>query len=74
MLKLLEYVYDFFTFIIDLFTLLVKIIGSLIMVLVNCVVFLYDVISALPTFMLIAASVLVIVAVLYKVLGRESQS
>ena len=43
-------------------------------ILVACVTFLVDVVSALPTFAIVAAGALIVVCVLYKVLGREASS
>ena len=74
MLKVVEYLRDFFTLVVDLFQALFGVIGSFFKMLGNCVVFLYDVLSAIPTMFLFAVLALVIVTVLYKILGRETQS
>lgn len=74
MLKIIEYIKDFFTFIIELLKFVGNLLLSLVNILVKCVGFLVDVISALPTPFVVACIALIIVSVLYKVLGRESQS
>ena len=74
MLKIIEYIKDFFTFILELFKFIGNLLLSLVNILVKCVGFLVDVVSSLPTSFVVACTALVIVSVLYKVLGRESQS
>lgn len=74
MLKIISYIGDFFTFILDMFKLLGNILLSFVRILANCVVFLYDVVSGLPAMLVVAVTALVVIAVLYKVLGRENQS
>lgn len=68
------YVKDFFIFIGQCITLLFDVLVSVINILVACVKFLVNIISSLPTFAIVAASALVIVCVLYKILGREASS
>lgn len=68
------YVKDFFVFIGQCITLLFDVLVSVINILVACVKFLVSIISALPTFAIVAASALIIVCVLYKILGREASS
>ena len=68
------YVKDFFIFIGQCITLLFDVLVSIINILVACVKFLVNIISSLPTFAIVAASALVIVCVLYKILGREASS
>lgn len=74
MLKIIEYIKDFFTFILELFKFIGNLLLSLVNILVKCVAFLVKVVSALPTSFVVACIALVIVSVLYKVLGREAQS
>lgn len=74
MLKIIEYIKDFFTFILELFKFIGNLLLSLVNILVKCVTFLVKVVSALPTSCVVACIALVIVSVLYKVLGREAQS
>lgn len=74
MLKIIEYIGDFFSFIIEIIKFIGNMIVSLVEILIKCVGFLVNVISALPTPFVVACTALVIVSVLYKVLGRESQS
>nr|DAM21298.1 MAG TPA: hypothetical protein [Inoviridae sp.] len=74
MLKIIEYIKDFFTFILELFKFIGNLLLSLVNILVKCVTFLVKVVSALPTSFVVACIALVIVSVLYKVLGREAQS
>lgn len=68
------YVKDFFVFIGQCITLIFDILVNIGDILVACVKFLVSVVSALPTFAIVAASALIIVCVLYKVLGREASS
>lgn len=68
------YVKDFFIFIAQCITLLFDVLVSVINILAACVRFLVNIISSLPTFAIVAASALVIVCVLYKILGREASS
>ena len=68
------YVKDFFVFIGQCITLVFDILVNIGDILVACVKFLVSVVSALPTFAIVAASALIIVCVLYKVLGREASS
>jgi hypothetical protein len=68
------YVKDFFAFIGQCITLIFDILVNIGDILVACVKFLVSVVSALPTFAIVAASALIIVCVLYKVLGREASS
>lgn len=74
MLKIIEYIGDFFSFIIEFIKFIGNMIVSLVEILIKCVGFLVNVISALPTSFVVACTALIIVSVLYKVLGRESQS
>lgn len=74
MLKIIEYIKDFFTFILELFKFIGNLLLSLVNILVKCVTFLVKVVSGLPTSFVVACIALVIVSVLYKVLGREAQS
>ena len=74
MLKIIEYIKDFFSFILELFKFVGNLLLSLVNILIKCCGFLGDVISALPTPFVVACTALIIVSVLYKVLGRESQS
>ena len=67
------YVKDFFVFIGNCITLLFDVFVSIMTVLGKCVQFLVSVIASLPTFVTVAAGALVVVCVLYKILGRESQ-
>lgn len=68
------YVKDFFVFFGQCVTLIFDILLNIGDILVACVKFLVSVVSALPTFAIVAASALIIVCVLYKVLGREASS
>lgn len=68
------YVKDFFFFIGQCITLIFDILVNIGDILVACVKFLVSVVSALPTFAIVAASALIIVCVLYKILGREASS
>ena len=68
------YVKDFFVFIGNCIALLFDVLVSIMSVLGKCVQFLVSVIASLPTFMTVAAGALIVVCVLYKVLGRETQS
>ena len=68
------YTKDFFVFIGQCITLVFDILVGIGEILVSCVTFLVDVVSALPTFAIVAAVALIIVCVLYKILGRESSS
>lgn len=65
---------DFFVFIGQCITLIFDIFVNIGDILVACVKFLLSVFSSLPTFAIVAASALIIVCVLYKVLGREASS
>lgn len=68
------YVKDFFVFIGQCITLIFDIAVSVGDILVSCTKFLVGVVAALPTFAVVAASALIVVCVLYKVLGREASS
>lgn len=65
---------DFFVFIGQCISLIFDILVGIGEILVSCVTFLVDVVSALPTFAIVAAGALIVVCVLYKVLGREASS
>lgn len=73
MLKAIEYLGDFFTFVITLFKTLGEIVISLVTVLGKCVTFLTGIIGALPPLFTVSCGVLIVVCVLYKVLGREGK-
>lgn len=68
------YVKDFFVFIGQCISLIFDVLVGIGKILVECVTFLVDVVSALPTFAIVAAGALIVVCVLYKVLGREASS
>jgi len=53
---------------------IIKAVGAVVVLLKSCVVFLVDVITAFPWWLLLPAGILIVVTVLYKVLGREVQS
>lgn len=65
------YVRDFFNFIGTIISSIFFIIWELISVLINIVVFLGDLFIHLPIIISAPATIIVIVSVLYKVLGRE---
>lgn len=68
------YIKDFFVFVGQCISLIFDVLVSILSILGACVKFLVDVISALPTFAIVAAGALIVVCVLYKVLGREASS
>lgn len=71
---IIDYIIAIGNLIVDLFKFIFDFLFTLIQILVSCVFFLGKIIGALPTFITVAALALIVVAVLYKVLGRESQS
>lgn len=71
---IIDYIIAIGNLIVDLFKFVFDFLYTLILILVSCVSFLGKIIGALPTFITVAALALIVVAVLYKVLGRESQS
>ena len=74
MLKILRYLFDFFALIIALIKFVFELVWAILTILVACVGFLLNVVSALPTIFTVALGALIVISVLYKVLGRESQS
>jgi len=68
------YVRDFFKFIGIIISSAFSIFLSLINILVASAKFLYDVIAALPTSLTIFCTVIVVICLLYKILGREGGS
>lgn len=68
------YVKDFFVFLGQCISLIFDILVGIGGILVSCVTFLVNVVSALPTFAVVAAGALIVVCVLYKVLGREASA
>lgn len=71
---IIDYIIAIGNLLVDLFKFVFDFLFTLIQILVSCVVFLGKIIGALPTFITVAALALIVVSVLYKVLGRESQS
>lgn len=71
---IIDYIIAIGNLLVDLFKFIFDFLFTLIDILIACVVFLGSVIGALPTFITVAALALIVIAVLYKVLGRESQS
>jgi len=74
MVKIAQDISDFFTFVVDLFKTFFELIFAIINVLGRCLIFIVDITTAVPAWLAIPVGVLVTVAVLYKILGRESQS
>lgn len=74
MLKILEYIKDFFTWFIDLFKTLGQIIVRLVKILGKCLEYVKNVLGILPAWMYVILVILIIVCVLYKVLGREGNA
>lgn len=74
MLKILEYIKDFFTWFIDLFKTLGQIIVRLVQILGKCLEYVKNVLGILPAWMYVILVILIIVCVLYKVLGREGNA
>lgn len=68
------YVRDFFKFIGIIISSVFSIFLSLINILVASAKFLYDVIAVLPTSLTIFFTVIVVICLLYKILGREGGS
>lgn len=73
MIRLIEFIKDAFDTIFDIVRGFAGVVSSLIGVLVKCVTFMTSVISHLPVYFTAPLLALVIVAVLYKILGREGQ-
>lgn len=71
---IIDYIIAIGNLVVDLFKFVFDFLYTLILILISCVSFLGKIIGALPTFITVAALALIVVAVLYKVLGRESQS
>lgn len=71
---IIDYIIAIGNLIVDLFKFVFDFLYTLILILISCVSFLGKMIGALPTFITVAALALIVVAVLYKVLGRENQS
>lgn len=71
---IIDYIIAIGNLVVDLFKFVFDFLYTLILILISCVSFLGKMIGALPTFITVAALALIVVAVLYKVLGRESQS
>lgn len=74
MLKIIESITSFFSWVIELFKTLGQIIVRFIAVLGQCVGYLSDVLSILPSWIYVILAVLIVVCVLYKVLGREGNA
>jgi hypothetical protein len=74
MIKIIESITDFFSWVIELFKTLGQIIVRFIGVLGQAVGYLKDVLSILPTWIYVILAVLIVVCVLYKVLGREGNA
>lgn len=74
MLKILQYIFDFFSLIINIFKFVFEMIWQIVNVLIACVTFLFNIVTALPVIFQVALYSLIVISVLYKVLGRESQS
>lgn len=74
MLKIIESITSFFSWVIELFKTLGQIIVRFIAVLGQCVGYLQDVLSILPSWIYVILAVLIVVCVLYKVLGREGNA
>lgn len=68
------YVRDFFLFIGGILVFVFDLIMSIVDLLVACASFLGNLLLSLPTVVQVGGSALIIVCVLYKILGRESQS
>lgn len=68
------YVRDFFKFIGTIVSSIFNIFLSLINILIASAKFLYDVIATLPTSLTIFCTVIVVICLLYKILGREGGS
>lgn len=68
------YVKDFFVFVGQCISLIFDVLVGIVNILVACVTFLVDVVSALPTFAVVAAGTLIVVCVFYKVFGREASA
>lgn len=73
MIRLIEFFKSTFDTFFDIIRGFAGVISSLITVLVKCVSFMGSVISHLPVYFTAPLAALVIVAVLYKILGREGQ-
>lgn len=71
---IIDYIIAIGNLVVDLFKFVFDFLYTLILILISCVSFLGKIIGALPTFITVAALALIVVAVLYKVLGRENQS
>lgn len=71
---IIDYIIAIGNLVVDLFKFVFDFLYTLILILISCVSFLGKMIGALPTFITVAALALIVVAVLYKVLGRENQS
>ncbi len=74
MVKIIEYIHNFFQFILDFFRSIGNLLSSLVRILGICVNYLRNVLSILPTWIYVIVAVLIIVCVLYKILGREGNS
>lgn len=74
MKPIIDWITGFFGFIVDMFAALFDLIAELIMVLVSCVAFIGKIVTALPLIFTIPVGILIVVCVLYKILGRETQS
>lgn len=70
---IIDYIIAIGNLVVDLFKFIFDFLFTFIQILVSCVLFLGNIIGALPTFITVAALALIVVAVLYKVLGREGQ-
>lgn len=68
------YIRDFFIFVGRIIIFIVSLIWSVIEILISAVAFLGKVIASLPVWLSVPAGVLIVVCVLYKILGRETQS
>lgn len=74
MLKGLEYIKDFFTWVIELVKTIGQLIVKLISILGYCIDYLKNALSVLPGWMYVILIVLLVICVIYKVLGREGNS
>lgn len=68
---IIDYITVFFDWVIDLFKDIGLLLWNVLMIIVEAGKFLIDVVSSLPTIIIVPAVALVVACILYKVLGRE---
>lgn len=65
------YIRDFFIFLGQIIVGVFQLLWNLIQVLIKCVTFLTSLIAHIPLFLSIPFGAIIVIAVLYKILGRE---